>query len=380
MQEILSKTVTFILAGGRGVRLAPLTDRRAKPAVPFGDRRIIDYALINSQKSDLIHPYVLTQYQSTHLTQHVGRWWLRQSALGADPRTNPVCVPAPSREYEGTADALLRNLHFLDQETQHVLILSADHIYDMDYRDFLRAHVDSGADATLATINYPSESSRQFGIVEVDESDRIDGFEEKPSVPKEIPGEPGRVLASMGIYVFSKRVLVEALQRDALSPSSQHDIGRNILPELVKRMNVRTYRFEDPVTRCPRYWKDVGTIDSYYEASMEWLESLPASHRLAGADSVIAHGVRIHRTAEIVDSILMPGVVVGPHAHVYRAILDENVQVQAGVVVEFGAGNLPAARQTPKGLVVVPANTMVSAEAYLQRQSQQPIACNAALL
>ena len=361
MRDILSKTVTFVLAGGRGVRLAPLTDSRSKPAVPFGDRRIIDFVLINSLKSNLTHPYVLTQYQATHLTQHVGRWWLQQSALGQDPEAAPVCVPPPKKEYKGTAAALLQNLNLIHREAQHVLILSADHIYDMDYRELLRFHVNSGCDATLASINYPSESSSQFGILEVGASDDLRGFKEKPQVPKELPGQPGRVLANMGIYAFKKEVLVDALQRDAADPCSSNDMGRNVIPNLVGRANIRAFQFQDPSTREPRYWKDVGTIDAYYEASMEWLDRLPVQHRLAGSRSVIADGVRIHRTAEVIDSILMPGVVVGPNARIHRAILDENVHVQRDAVVEFGAGGLPASRQTAKGVLVLTANSVVPA-------------------
>jgi len=361
IQNILDQTATFVLAGGRGARLAPLTHSRSKPAVPFGDGRIIDFALANCLQSNLNHPSIITQYQASHLTQHVRRWWLEHSASGAVAAT-PVCVPRPRQEYSGTADALFRNVHLLDSKTRYVLILSADHIYDMDYRELLAFHVDRNADVTLSALAYPSESSHQFGILEVDALDRITGFEEKPAQPKELPGRPGSVLANMGIYVFSKDVWLNALQVDANDPASDHDIGRNILPRLVKQQRMTVFRFEDPETGITRYWKDVGTIDSYHEASMCWLDSLPANHRLAGAGSVIAEGVRIHQTAEVVDSILMPGVTVGPGARIRRAILDENARVLAGAHIGCEALDTYAFTRTPKGVTVVAANSIVPKE------------------
>jgi glucose-1-phosphate adenylyltransferase len=213
MADILSQTATFVLAGGRGARLAPLTHERSQPAVPFGDRQTIDFTLLNCLHSNIIHPYVITQYQAANLTRHVRRWWLRQSAA-AEAATAPVCVPAPHREYLGTADALLRNIHALEPSTRYVMVLSADHVYDMDYRDLLQFHTARNADATLAAVVYPSDLSRQFGILEVDSSGRIAGFEEKPAQPKPVPGQPGKVLANMGIYVFdvgrTKRSLILA--------------------------------------------------------------------------------------------------------------------------------------------------------------------------
>jgi glucose-1-phosphate adenylyltransferase len=361
IENILSQTATFVLAGGRGARLAPLTDKCSKPAVPFGDRRIIDFVLGNCFRSNLKHPAIITQYQGAHLAQHVGRWWLERSASGAAATASPVCVPCPSQEYLGTADALFRNVQLLDPKTQYVLVLSADHIYEMDYRALLQFHADRDADAALAAVDYPTESSRQFGILEVDESGRITGFEEKPTHPKELPGRPGRVLASMGIYVFNKDVFLESLQRDAEDSHSVHDIGRNIFPDLLNRRRLSAFRFEDPETGVPRYWKDVGTIDSYYEASMTWLRTLPDHHSMSGSASVISQGVRIHRTAEVVDSILMPGVVIGPGARVRRAILDENVHVLAGTRLGYESSDSHAFARTANGVVVVQADSVIPA-------------------
>ena len=361
IQDILSQAATFVLAGGRGARLAPLTHTRSKPAVPFGDGRIIDFVLANCLRSNLTHPSIITQYKASHLTQHVGRWWLEQSASGAVAAASPVCVSRPSQEYSGTANALFRNIRSLSSRSRYVLVLSADHIYDMDYRELLRFHVDRGLDATLSALVYPSDASHQFGILEVDELDRVTGFEEKPARPKELPGRPGSVLVNMGIYVFRKDVLLNALQQDSADPASDHDVGRNILPSLVKQQKVAVFRFEDSKTGRSRYWKDVGTIDSYYEASMLWLNSLPGTHRLAGSGSVIAAGARIHPTAEVIDSILMPGVTVGPGARIRRAIVDENARVLPGARIGWEIHEGPAFARTPNGVVVVSANSVVPA-------------------
>jgi glucose-1-phosphate adenylyltransferase len=303
-----------------------LTIDRAKPAIPFGDRRIIDFVLTNCSQSNLNNPLVITQYQAAHLTRHVRRWWLEHSAFAANAEAGPACLPAPSEPYKGTADALYRNLHAIRPDTEYILVLSADHIYDMDYRELLRFHADRGADATMASIVYPSRASRQFGIVQVNRVDHISGFEEKPARPKELPGMPGKVLANMGIYVFNKAAFLDAFQRDAEDCASVHDIGRNVLPTLVNRSSVSAYRFDG-------YWKDVGTIGSYYDASMEWLRRLPSTHRLAGSTSVIAEGAHIHPTAQVMDSIVMRGVLIGPGAFVRRAILDENARIMAGAYI-----------------------------------------------
>ena len=358
-KKMVSSTSTYVPAGGRGSRLLPLTSHRSKPAVPFGDRRIIDFTLSNCLRSDLVHPHVITQYQGAHLTQHVRRWWLEQSACAADASASPVCVPAPKSSYAGTTDALFRNLQSLNSDTEHVLVLSADHIYDMDYQELLQSHLDSGADATLASIVYPSEWSQQFGIIDVDRRNRIVGFEEKPPQPREIPGMPGKVLANMGIYVFRKDVLVAALRTDAADPMSSRDIGRSLIPYLVTHKKVFAFRFNG-------YWKDVGTIDSYYEANMEWLPTLPATHRLAGSGSVIAQGVRIHPTAQVMESILMPGVVIGENARIRRAILDENVHVFPYTYVGFS--------DSEKRITVVPANTVVTRETQTHADRQPAFA------
>src|SRR6266446_3366160 len=327
IDPILAQTETFILAGGRGERLAPLTRDCAKPAVYFGNCRIIDFTLSNCLQSSISRPFILTQYRASHLQRQVRQRWLHHTTPETDARVAPVCVPAPKRDYLGTADALFRNIPRLDPSTRHVLALSADHIYNMDYRVLLQCHRERDADVTVSSIVYPRERAGQFGILEVDAAERITGFEEKPFHPRPLPGQPGKVLANMGIYVFRREVFLEALQRDAIDPDSVHDIGRNVLPDVLRRRVMYAFRFENRETGEPGYWKDVGTLDSYYEASMEWLESKSNRRHFREVRSVIADGVRIHPTAEIVDSVVLPGVEIGPGARIRRAILDERVRV-----------------------------------------------------
>jgi glucose-1-phosphate adenylyltransferase len=268
-------------------------------------------------------------------------------------------VPAPERHYFGSADALFRGFQFLHQETEHVLVLSADHIYEMDYGELLRFHIDKGADATLASIVYPSRASRHFGILGIDESSRVVSFEEKPALPKELPGLPGNVLANMGVYVFRREVFLDAFRRDSENKDSHHDIGRDVLPALVAGSTVYAFQFAKEAGGNSGYWRDVGTLDSYYDASMEWLGCLPATHRLSGSTSVISDGVRVHSTAEVRDSVLMPGVVVGAGARVRRAILDENVHVMPGARIGFGNADSRDFLLTSNGICIVPSNTIV---------------------
>jgi glucose-1-phosphate adenylyltransferase len=357
-RDIHLKTVTFILAGGRGERLAPLTRFKSKPAVPFGDGHIIDFTLANCLRANLPHPLVLTQYQPLHLTEHVGRWWLRQELSSELPEAAPVCVPPPKQAYSGSASALFENFDKVPPDAENVLVLSADHIYEMDYRPLLRFHIERDAAATLASVVYPARKSREFGIVETDESCRISGFEEKPQHPRELPGHPEKVLANMGIYVLRRDVFFDSFALDAGDPRSSHDIGKNILPRLVASRQLVAFRFENPETGSAPYWKDVGTLDSYYEASMEWLERLPATHRLAGSSSIIADTARIHPTADVVDCVVMPGVVIGAGARIRRAVLDENVHVMSGVRIGYDGAN-EFFERSAGGVAVVPANTTV---------------------
>lgn len=352
---ILNRTATFILAGGRGERLDPLTRGRSKPAVPFGDRCIIDFTLANTVNSGLPSPFILTQYEAESLHRHVHRWW-----SGNSTQTPAACLPAsPSNPYRGTADAIYKNLQYL-AGMDLVLVLSADHIYEMDYRKLIDHHLSCKADVTISSIVFPAEASSQFGIMQVDPSWRVVGFQEKPRIPQELPGRPGEVLANMGIYVFKASILKTALMADAADASSSHDFGKNILPKLVETHHVHAFSFEDGDSGRPGYWKDVGTLDAYYEASMKWLQDVRRAEALNRPASVLSRRARIHRSAVVQDSVVMPGVRIGRGSSIHRAIIDENVYIPEGTRIgfDFDADSLRF-RVTPGGVVVIPADTVV---------------------
>jgi glucose-1-phosphate adenylyltransferase len=275
---IFDDTLALILAGGQGERLAPLTRDRSKPAVPFGGSyRIIDFTLSNCLNSGLRKIFVLTQYKSGSLERHVQLGW--QSILSAELdewiHTVPPQLRVGQRWYEGTADAVFHNIYLLDQvRPQRVLILSGDHLYKMNYQKLIDHHRESNAIATVAAIQAPIELARAFGVIQVDESWRIRTFAEKPDRPVHIPGKPDRALVNMGVYCFETDVLVETLMADAES-SSRHDFGHDILPSLVDSGRLLAYPFEDENRKAEPYWRDIGTLDSYYEASMDLISVDP---------------------------------------------------------------------------------------------------------
>ena len=404
----LKSTLTFVLAGGRGQRLSPLTVGRAKPAVPFGGAyRIIDFTLSNTIHSGLRRTFVLTQYQAYSLEEH-----LRYAWNFLPRRLSQFIVPRPPQHggsgawYRGTADAISQNLVLLEEnDCNHVLILSGDHIYKMDYGDMLEQHVESGAACTIAAVEIDAAEAPRFGILEVDSASTITGFQEKPPTGTEIPGKPGRCLGSMGIYIFEKRELMRRLAEDAAKTSgTNHDFGQDILPLMVEEgSKVIAHSFQD-VDRAHRadgepYWRDVGTLDAYYDANLDlcnvlpqfdlydknwpiytlWHNDPPAKTVLSGDDGPsaqvvdsmlcngsIVSGSRVQRSilsnrvhtgadAEIMDSILMGGVHIGDGAVVRRAIIDKWTQVPAGEQIGV---NLDQDRQrftvTESGIVCVP--------------------------
>lgn len=404
----LKSTLTFVLAGGRGQRLSPLTVGRAKPAVPFGGAyRIIDFTLSNTIHSGLRRTFVLTQYQAYSLEEH-----LRYAWNFLPRRLSQFIVPRPPQHggsgawYRGTADAISQNLVLLEEnECDHVLILSGDHIYKMDYGDMLEQHVESGSACTIAAVEIDAAEAPRFGILEVDSSSTVTGFQEKPPTGTEIPGKPGRCLGSMGIYIFEKRELMRRLAEDAAKTSgTNHDFGQDILPLMVEEgSKVIAHSFQD-VDRAHRadgapYWRDVGTLDAYYEANLDlcnvvpqfdlydkhwpiytlWHNDPPAKTVLSGdhgpsaqvVDSMLCNGSivsgsrvqrsilsnRVHTEAdaEIMDSILMGGVHIGEGAVVRRAIIDKWTQVPAGEQIGV---NLEQDRQrftvTESGIVCIP--------------------------
>lgn len=280
VSRLTHNTLALVLAGGRGSRLGVLTDWRTKPAVPFGGKfRIIDFTLSNCLNSGIRRICVLTQYKSHSLIQHLLRGW---SGLNAEQGEFVDILPAQQwlddeSWYQGTADAVFQSLDIIDgYRPKHVLILAGDHIYAMDYGETLAAHVESGADFTIACNLVPKSDASDFGVMEVDESERLIDFAEKPANPKTIPGDPDTALASMGIYVFSYEYLRDQLRRDAADSESTHDFGKDIIPyALANGDHLRAYPFRRSATGGKSYWRDVGTIDAYYEANLEVLSAEP---------------------------------------------------------------------------------------------------------
>lgn len=399
MQE---NTICIILAGGIGSRLHPLTAERAKPAVPFGGRyRIIDFTLSNCLHSGLRRILVLTQYKSHSLQKHLRDGWsIYNAELGEYITPVPPQMRTGESWYSGTADAIYQNLYLLERSgAEYALILSGDHIYRMDYAAMLQHHRDSGAESTVACLTVGREQAGSFGIITVDEEDQILSFQEKPEDPQSIPGDPAHVLASMGVYVFSMARLVELLQEDHKRESG-HDFGKDILPSLVATHSVRAYRFGGPSGRvtADRYWRDVGTIDAYYDANMDLLHPLPQIDLYQGdwpirtyegqhpparsvpgrsgreaeiVNCMLASGtlviggtlrhtilfpnVRVEEGAVVENSLLFEGVTVGDGARLQRCIIDKHVTIPAGERIGFDrARDADRFTVSDNGIVVVP--------------------------
>jgi glucose-1-phosphate adenylyltransferase len=373
--------LVIVLAGGAGERLAPLTRDRAKPAVYFGGPyRIIDFVLSNCINSGLRHIFIATQYKSLSLNRHIRQGWTVVSEeLGEFIEILPPQKRVGEHWYQGTADAVYQNLYSIIRESpRYVVVLAGDHVYKMDYQKMLRFHQDMAAEVTLAAIEVPIEDGKRFGIVAVDETERVTGFLEKPQDPPAMPGQPNLTLASMGIYVFDSAVLVKALEEDAAKPASHHDFGKDIIPALIGHGRTYAYPFYDENKKSAKYWRDIGTIDAYYEAQMdlcqvnpefnmydpEWPlrtympQAPPAKFVFAedwrrgeAQDSLISQGcivsgseirgsilcpnVRVHSFCTVEDSILMPGVRVGRHARIRKAIIDRDVDIPRGALVGF---------------------------------------------
>jgi len=390
----------MVLAGGRGERLYPLTRDRAKPAVAFGGiYRIIDFTLSNCINSDIRRIYIITQYKSVSLHRHIQLGWnILSSPLGEFIEIIPAQQRIDEHWYQGTADAFFQNIYTLQQERPDlVLILSGDHIYKMDYRKMIAFHLEKKADLTVAAIRMRREESREFGVIEVDRDWRIIGFEEKPEDPKTVPGDPEGILASMGVYVFNIELLVKRLIEDARSDST-HDFGRDIIPSMIEKDQVFAFDFRQGDQGGVGYWRDVGTIDAYFEANMDLVSVTPQLNlydsqwpiltyqspnppaktvwaedaRVGTAlNSIISNGciisggsvkrsilsprVTIHSHAEIEDCILLEGVDVGRYAKIRRTIIDKEAQIPQGM--EIGYNLDEDARRftvTGSGIVVVP--------------------------
>jgi glucose-1-phosphate adenylyltransferase len=377
--------LTFILAGGKGQRLEPLTWHYPKPAVPFGGMyRIIDFTLSNCLNSDIRNIYVLVQYKSAGLIRYLRDGWQMyfSTARGEYLEIIPPQYVETDQSYMGTADAIFQNLYLIEQEKpEYVLILAGDHIYKMDYRLLIEAHLSRQADLTVSAVEVPLRDGRHFGVIQADEENRIVGFQEKPETPSPIPNNPGNCFASMGIYVFRPEVLARALSLDAADPSSSHDFGKNIIQKLLAGRRVFTYAFVDENRKVSKYWRDVGTLDAYYNSNMDLIGIDPQLNlydrnwpiRRASTyapppktvfrdegrtglaiDSMISPGciisggkvlhcilsrnVHVHSWAHIEDSIVFEGADVARHARIRRAIITEGTQVPSGAEIGYNPG------------------------------------------
>jgi glucose-1-phosphate adenylyltransferase len=398
------KTITaLVLAGGKGERLYPLTRDRAKPAVPFGGiYRIIDFTLSNCINSGLRHIYILSQYKSLSLSRHIQLGWnIVSGTLGEYVTVVPAQQRINEDWYKGTADAIFQNIYLLQKSTPNlVLILSGDHIYKMDYREMINFHLQNGADVTVASIEMDKSLSRQFGVIAVDEDFRVQGFEEKPENPRTVPSKPDKILASMGVYVFNTEIMVKRLIEDA-KRTTEHDFGRNVIPAMVGSGDqVFAFNFVDGEGEA-RYWRDVGTIEAYFEASMDLVSVCPllnlydeqwpihtyhapsppaktilyedvaaGGRRGAAYESVIAGGavisggevkksiisakVRVDSYARIEDSILLDGVRVSEGAKIKKAIVDKYAEIPQGMTIGYDLKeDMKNFTVTESGIVVV---------------------------
>jgi glucose-1-phosphate adenylyltransferase len=397
--------LAILLAGGAGERLFPLTRDTAKPGVPFGGvYRIIDFTLSNCVNSDIRRIFILTQYKSLELNRHArDGWQIFSPELGEFIEVLPPMKRVSDEWYQGTADAVYQNLHsILTESPDQVLVLSADHIYKMDYGDMVDWHNSRKADITIATIQIDPAEAVHFGVAQIDPDYRVYGFEEKPKHGNPVRSvfDPNMISASMGIYVFSTRVLIEELLADAEDPDSAHDFGKDILPKCLKTRRVVAYDFVDINAKAARYWRDVGTLDAFYEANMDliavspefnlydtkWplrmraIQAPPAKFVFAiegqrmgvAIDSIVSPGcivsggrvfrsvlgpfVRVNSYSEVENSILMPRVRVGRNSRVRRAIIDEDVELPENSRVGFSREDDLARGYvvTESGITVVP--------------------------
>jgi glucose-1-phosphate adenylyltransferase len=360
----ISRTPVLILAGGSGIRLLPLTVSRPKPLLPFGPFRIIDFTLLNCQESGLGNVALLTQYKPDQMSAYIRQNW------GGQFR----CLRSVNgKHYRGTADAVFQNLlDLLEGNPRNVLVLSGDHIYRMDYRKLLQRHVETDADVTIATIRHPLSQANGVGVVDVDRRGRVTGFQEKPLTPGSIFGRSGAALISMGIYVFRVKTLADVLY-ETCGRDYGYDFGRDILPLLIRSAQVCGYEFRDEVMDAP-YWRDIGSIENYYEAAMDLVGPAPrfslqsfGACRTTGALSVaglsgsarvartlLCNGVRIGECAEVEASVLMPGVRVCRDARLRRVIVDENVRIPEGFTAGWDLERDRARYMiSPRGIAVI---------------------------
>ena len=344
----LKDTLTLILAGGKGERLKPLTEGRAKPAVPFaGPYRIIDFTLSNCIHSGMRRIHVLTQYAARSLEEHIRFGWnFLPRRLEQFISVRPPHHKGEGSWYQGTADAIYQNIDTLKSDRpKHVMILSGDHIYKMDYSRMLREHLENKSALTIGAVRIPAAESSRFGIFECDPKGHVLSFEEKPAKGKELPGDPGWCMGSMGIYLFETDELIERLEKDAaLGPESSHDFGKDIIPRMIGEVGVYAHGFADEDGSSEPYWRDVGTIEAYYETCLDLCSAQPKLnlydynwpiytlwHNDPPAKTI--HGASAEDQAEVTDSLLCPGAILSG-GKVHRSILSSRCIVRAGAQVE----------------------------------------------
>ena len=397
--------LTFILAGGRGERLDPLTRDRTKPAVPFGGiYRIIDFTLSNCINSGLRRIYVLTQYKSYSLQKHLlSGWNIVSNQLGEFIDIIPAQQRISADWYKGTADAIYQNIYAIrDTNPELILILAGDHVYKMNYEEMIKFHLQKKADMTVACVPMPEETAKDFGVIEVDSDNHVLGFQEKPDTPKTIPTDPSQIFASMGIYLFNRDVLLAELGTDAKKELSDHDFGKNVIPQmLINGKRVYVHNFIDSRNR-PHYWRDIGTRDAYFQANMDLLGPNPkfnlydkswpvrtfhaqyppikiiSSKEGGGSiiDSIISGGcvidggvvehsilssnVKVKKGAHVKNSVIMESVTIGEEAKIINAIFDKEVDIpphsKIGYDLELDSKRFTL---TTSGIVIVAKKTAV---------------------
>jgi len=379
VSRLTRSTMAVIMAGGRGTRLGELTRTRSKPAAPFGGKyRIIDFPLSNCVNSGIRQVFILTQYKAHSLIQHVHRGWgYLRGELGEFIQIVPAQQQVGESWYQGTADSVYQNLDLIRQHSpDHVIILAGDHIYKMDYGPMIAFHTENNADITVGVVQVPVAEASGYGVMTVDTTDRITHFDEKPEKPQPMPGKPDFALASMGIYVFNRNYLLQTLEDDAANPASTHDFGKDILPGSIEHCRVFAYPFNDVVTRAQSYWRDVGTVDAFYQANLELIhvhpelnlydhewpiwtyqeQSPPAKFVLDSMDrrgmalnSIVSGGcivsgalvnqsllfsyVRIEEYSHLIHTVVLPNVRIGKNCQITHAIIDENCQIPDGTII-----------------------------------------------
>ncbi len=409
-----SRVLVMILAGGEGRRLGPLTNDRAKPAVPFGGRyRIIDIVLSNFVNSGLTKIKVLTQYKSASLEEHIARSWRLTPMLDSFIETIPAQQRTGKSWFKGSADAVFQTEHVItDESPEHVFIFGGDHVYKMDMRQMMAQHLAQNADVTVAAVPVPLKEAREFGVIEIDDQGRIKAFHEKVQNPPPMPGRPDMALASMGNYIFKTDPLLETLERDAVLETSAHDFGRDIIPAMVAR-GAAAFVYDFQTNRVPgeevghAYWRDIGTVEAYWAAQMDLVSVQPAfnlyNHRwpirtgythdppakfvfrdeanarvgiateslvslgciISGGRihrSVLSNRVRVNSFSHIEESVLFENVVIGRHVKIRRAIIDKDVEIPSGTEIGY---NLAEDRKrwfvSEGGVVVIPKRTKIGA-------------------